>query len=877
MRRPALVTALIVGALATSAAPGSPRARQSAPPPPAQEPATPVFRTGVDLVRLDVRVTDDDGRPISDLHADEVLVVEQGEDRPILLFQHVEQPEGTYSEIAQRTIASEVSTNQGSPRGHVYVLVFDQAHIRAGNEQRARRAAETFLRTKVRPGDRIALYALPGPGPQIDFTADTSLALSQLASVRGFREDITNGTLGAMRVYDAYEITRGNQDTLGRYVDTLFETRAGTDTTAAGARPNLAREPEELPVLRRQVFEDARTLVSRADAEARQFLRSLADVVATLRAVDGRKSVVLFSEGFEIDNVTHELEQVAAAAAQSYSVVYAVDLNVRGGDLSEAEPIGGQQLSEIRSRLQSLGSLTAETDGELFIDATSRLDSILTRIGATTEDYYLIGFAPSEAGLRDREQYRRVNVRVTRPGARVSTRSGYAVGAKMTPADRRRTVDAALGAPFSQQGLHVEYTTYVFRGPTPGAERVIASLDAELPIATSDAQAADVVFAVRSVADGRLAASGSDQIPLPDASRPGASTGTGHYRVQFELPPGVYLMRAVVREPGGLLGSADRRFTVRALGGPSVSASDLVIGSSEMSGLPVRATVYNSEVLSGVFELYARAPDQLQAVEVGVELLEVGATAAVTSSRAALDPIRLGDAGASRGARVGLPLGGVPPGQYLARATVRTGRETAAELLRDVVVVEGTRPEPPPPPPPAAFDPAVVLGGELARRYVTDLQLNAPEALQPAASLAARQAWDQVEPALSGSSSDTAAALRGLARFARGDFESAVDAWRGMLDAELVDPRAAFLFGWANAASGDDRSAITAWRLAALRDPTLVPAYLALIDAYLRLEEPALALQVARSGLASVPDSVELRDRVLRLQGGQDSTPGSTT
>ena len=38
--------------------------------------------------------------------------------------------------LAQRTIASEVSTNQGSPRGNVYVLVFDQLHIMPGNEQR---------------------------------------------------------------------------------------------------------------------------------------------------------------------------------------------------------------------------------------------------------------------------------------------------------------------------------------------------------------------------------------------------------------------------------------------------------------------------------------------------------------------------------------------------------------------------------------------------------------------------------------------------------------------------------------------------------------------------------------------------------------------
>jgi len=864
MRRAALMTALIVGVLAAVKATGTP---QSTPPAPTQEPAAPVFRTGVDLVRLDVRVTDPSGQPIRDLRADEVRVVEGGDERPILLFQHVEQPIGTYTEVAQRTITSEVSTNQGSPRGHVYVLVFDEAHIAAGNEQRARMAAERFLRTRVRPGDRVALYAIPGPGPSIDFTSDVKEVLDRLISVRGSQEETGRGALGEMRLYDAYEIVRGNQEILGRYADQAATTALAIDTRASDSRASLLRGAEDPAVLRQQVLDSARGVVARADDESRRFLRSLADVIATLRAVDGRKAVLLFSEGFEVDNVTDELELVAAAAAQSYSVVYGIDLNVRAVSVTQQDPMGGQQLAEVRSRLQSLGSLTAETDGELFIDAVPRLDSIMNRIGETTEDYYLIGFAPSDAGLRDHGRYRRVQVTVTRPGARVSTRSGYAMNAKATPADRRTSIDAALRAPFSQQGLHVEYTTYVFRGSTPGVDRVIVSLDAQLPVATAQGGAADVVYAVRSVRDGRLAASGSGQIVLPEANQPGDPTGVGHYRVQVELPPGVYLMRAVVREPGGLLGSADRRFTVRALGGPSLSASDLVIGSSDVSGLPVRTTVYNSEALSGVFELYARSPDRLEAVDVGVELLPVGTTVAVTSTHAQLDPIRQDESGARRGARVELPLEGVAPGLYLARATVRTGAETATELLRDVVVMEGTRPEPPAPLSPAVFDPSAVLHGELVRNYVNDLQGRAPDSLQRAASLATEQAWDQVEPALAGSPASGAAnALRGLARFAQSDFPGAANAWTATLDADPTDAHVAFLLGWAHAAAGDDRSAITAWRLASLRDPTLVPPYLALIDAYMRLGQPALALQVTRSGLAVLPNSPELRDRLHRLE-----------
>src|SRR6516162_6411715 len=113
--------------------------------PPAAQPsrpteAPPTFRAGVALVRLDVQVTDRDGRPIGDLRQDEVEVLEEGNPRPIVFFQHVEEPAESYADIARHTIAGEVSTNQGAPRGHLYVIIFDQRHIMPGNEQRARLA-----------------------------------------------------------------------------------------------------------------------------------------------------------------------------------------------------------------------------------------------------------------------------------------------------------------------------------------------------------------------------------------------------------------------------------------------------------------------------------------------------------------------------------------------------------------------------------------------------------------------------------------------------------------------------------------------------------------------------------------------------------------
>lgn len=862
--KPHVLAALLLAA-SPALAQSTARPAQAAP-----EAQPPVFRSGVDLVRVDIRVTDDNGNAITDLKPDEIQIREEGAVRPVLLFQHVAAPHGTYAEAAVRTVAAEVSTNQGSPHGHVYVLVFDEAHIEPARAQRARRAAESFLRTRVGPGDRVALYALPGPGPQIGFTADVARVIKALRLVRGAAEETgmgpTIGLRSSMRIDQAYEIVRGNQQVLDRVAN---EASASHDAGAdVGPTTRFDTEDTRDDMLR-AITEDARLLVNRADGDSRRLLLSLADVVRTLRQVDGRKAVILFSEGFQIDNVTHELERVAAAAAESYSVVYGMDLNPRGVEASQGAPLGGETATATLDRLQSIGSLAADTGGDLVTDAAGQLDRALARIAANTEDYYLVGFVP---GTRDQsERYRHIKVTVSRPGAHVSARTGYASGPAATPADKRRSIEAALAAPFSQQGLRVEYTTYVLRGSAPDTQRVILSLAAELPVAATDDARADVVYVVRSVETGKVAASGSDTTLLPDApDHPGATVGTGLYRVQFELPPGTYLMRAVVREPHGLVGSADRRFRVRALDAPDVTASDLVLGSTDVAGLPVRAAAYASDVLNGVFELYARSAAQLDGVDVLAELMPIGRSEDVVAARADLEPLKSGGERVSRGVHVELPLSGVSPGEYLVRATVRKGTDTVAELLRDVTVHPGQRP-PAAPAVATAVQPQVVLRGELARRLVDAVKARAAgEALSQAADAASSGNWPGVDAALASSAPESADALmmRGLSAFAKADYEAAAKGLRAAQTAGARDPALSFVLGWTLAGAGDDAAAITAWRAAVFDEPTLIPAYLALADTYVRLEHSELAEQVVRSGLRILPDSVELRDRLARLQGG---------
>jgi hypothetical protein len=293
----------------------------------------------------------------------------------------------------------------------------------------------------------------------------------------------------------------------------------------------------------------------------------------------------------------------------------------------------------------------------------------------------------------------------------------------------------------------------------------------------------------------------------------------------------------VVREPGGLVGTADRRFTVRALDGLALTSGDLVL-SSTRGELPVRPTAYTGDGLSGVIELYGRTAAQVQAARVNVDLIPIGDSTSVLSGTADLQEMETTNTGVARGARVELPLQGVASGTYLARARVMLGPDTVTEVVREVEVRQGQRPvnladEP------APFDPRDIVNAAFARQYRAALSHEA----SPGAT----------------------DGLRGLERLAARDYPAAITAFEAALSAGQTPAATAFFLGWAFHAAGDDRQAISAWRRSAYLDPTNVPAHLALADIYERLSQPALARQALRAGLTALPKSPELLDRLSRL------------
>jgi hypothetical protein len=258
---------------------------------------------------------------------------------------------------------------------------------------------------------------------------------------------------------------------------------------------------------------------------------------------------------------------------------------------------------------------------------------------------------------------------------------------------------------------------------------------------------------------------------------------------------------------------------------------------------------------------------------VEVELKRDGETAPLTTMTANLLPMeQTGAGGVSQRASILMPLDSVAPGSYVAHAVVRAGGEIVGERTRQIDVLAGSAPVPvagTASAPAATWVPMQVIRGDLARKYVATLADRAkgtPAA--GAADHAVANRWEQVEAEIRdlADGDAVASALRGLALFVREEYTGAASALQAARTAGLDDALTAFFLGWAHEGAGDRPAALGAWRSAAHLDPSLVSAHLALADGYLRMGQPALAVQALKAGLTTLPSSPELLAKLQQIE-----------
>ncbi|MDQ3486429.1 MAG: VWA domain-containing protein, partial [Acidobacteriota bacterium] len=398
----------------------APAAQQPAPQPPPAQQARPTFTSSTQLVEIDVRVFDKDGRFVTGLTPDDFEIVEDGASQRVQTFFFVDDPGGAGGALAAAPgvalPAPPVEAAGPRPR-QTWIFFFDLNHLTpGGGYDRARKAVEDFIRDRFQEGDVGGVLA----GDKMINNRLTSVRQELLDAVTAVKplSDSRNRSIELTREYprllneeEALRVARGERGPLQRATQ-----RACSD------------DPEQCPVAEQMVRQKGQRMAGDIQRASLRTLSSVNGLAAGLAKMPGPKTVVFLSDGFVAQDIETTLRSIVGQVGRAGARIYAIDVRGlnRGGnagiiDQAQVEDSAGPA-TKFDSVADGPNSLAVDTGG-MMIRNQNNIGRALETIAADANRYYVLGFSPVNTNWDGK--FRTVQVRVKRDGVRVRARKGY--------------------------------------------------------------------------------------------------------------------------------------------------------------------------------------------------------------------------------------------------------------------------------------------------------------------------------------------------------------------------------------------------------------------------------------------------------------------
>jgi VWFA-related protein len=572
----------------------------------ARQAQTPPFRSESELVTVDVVVADKHGDPVRDLAASDFTIAEDGRPQTVQFFQTVattgEAPQSGRSVERSHGYSTNVGAQARPERS--FVIFFDDVHLTHDQGERAKTAVDRFLEQETEAGDLVSLVA-PARGLRWHARLPDGRAelIKVLASLHGSVPlDVAQERISD---YEAYRIHVMQDEQMAERVGRRFSNYHvfGRDqvNTQQDQGPRPERKGGTAGLIEPLVQARAAEAYTRAASLNRATLGALTSTIESMAPVRGRKSIILLSPGFILDQELVMFRQVEDAARRANIALYFVDargLEVQSafGSAQFGSPLDSRDVGAANAdaTLEAEGAVSlAESSGGFAVQNSNDLAAGLRRIGRESRVYYLLGYMPAD--IRADGKFRRITVRVGRPDVQVRARKGYYAGGVPSKAgDARATFDAletALQSPYDLAALPVRAAAYVFGNVNATASSVLLAVETDL----RSFQLKENAGALTDVLDLRvlvtdLAAGETKRyeraVEMNLQSRvPRLETSAWYPLSQpFELAPGRYQARVAVRDRNsGRLGSVTHDFDVPVRKGMTLS-SLIVTDTVEMPG-----------------------------------------------------------------------------------------------------------------------------------------------------------------------------------------------------------------------------------------------------------------------------------------------------
>ncbi len=446
-----------------------------------------VVRITTNLVQVDVTVLDQKGQPVSDLTADDFIVTEDGQPKKITNFSFITPSSVVAPPPAAPAVTKPARGVAPAPppppvtlrRDQVrrtMALVVDDLGLSFESSRYVRETLKKFVDEQMQPGDLVAIIRTgAGMGALQQFTADKRMLYAAIERIR------FNLNSRGFNAFAPIELTQRSIE-----LKTQSDNIQRADSGGIVPSPLSFTEPGK------------QALTYRDDIFSVGTLGALNFIVRGLRTLPGRKSIILFSDGFRIFDedegsrrILDSLERLVDLANRASVVIYSIDpRGLQPLGLTAADDLSGARVldperdvtsqqwirglgSDLQNRRfdffktqQGLNYLAQQTGGS-FTGNTNDLDGAVRRILNNQKGYYLLGYRPDGDAFADttkHKSFHHIEVKLNKAGLTVRTRAGfYGFSEEEVARPGYRTATdhlyAALASPFASGKIHVRMSS----------------------------------------------------------------------------------------------------------------------------------------------------------------------------------------------------------------------------------------------------------------------------------------------------------------------------------------------------------------------------------------------------------------------------------
>ena len=554
---------------------------------------------GVQLIQIDVSVTDKSDRPVPDLKPEDFELFEDGKKQEIKFLEYVDAVKGRRSKSrpgAPTVVveAGEASDVNNQKLGRIFAFVVDDLTIPLQDMTTVRQMLTNFVDHDMLPGDLVAIVRSVGGRSLLEqFTGDKDLLRRAVSLLTSSTHPFAVSAPGAARVNLAAQSPAGATASTNSDTRSFSDISGDVDIQSASDDTNLT----------------LRSLMA---------LSTASFVIDSMRDLPGHKTMVLLSGGLpifssrsgQISNVSDLFTRLADNAARSGVVINTMDVRglsstpgvVRAADVEGKSALGvqpgggagrfGESLdptvrnTEGQANLNEPMGLTnlASRTGGIAVQNTNNFSAALGRILAHSDGYYLLAYTSTNENWDGKP--RKWSIKVKRSGVRVSMREGYlAREDKAGPQNKQNELLEAARSPIARNDINLAVNLLmkaVDSGKTALDIHLLIDVN-QLNLTSSDGKDHNFDIAGFVYDEFGKLRGGFAYTFKPTLSPEQLKQADGlSYTASTQLPPGNYQIRIVVRENDtGSLGTLSRYLEIPDLTNGRLAMSSIFLFAAD--------------------------------------------------------------------------------------------------------------------------------------------------------------------------------------------------------------------------------------------------------------------------------------------------------